>query len=406
MGTLAMRLLQGIGKWRDVAGLTCVNALFLGVVFLWLTVGGLIGKQLAPDPRLATVPISVYVAGAALGVVPASYLMRKWGRGSGFLLGALSGVTAGVAMGVAVYWGNFWLLTIAGLFVGFLSGFASYLRFAAMEVAPEGSAGTSASLVLGGGLLSAFLGPTAATFTQFLIAGRPFLGCSLAMIIVSALAAVAIRVTALPVPPPPAKRTANAAVGAPLGRGAFWIAVVGGAGGYALMTFLMNVTPLAMVDICSFSVQASSEVMEVHIVAMFLPFFFAGILIDRIGARAMIGSGFAIFMLSIVVLLTYPYFVNFAVALGLVGLGWSFTYLGGTTLLRASHTDSETAAAQGLNELAIDMSNLVASVAAGATLYGVGWRGFLLIAMALSLGLLGTFVLATLAGANPVRSTD
>ena len=54
-----------------------------------IAVNGLVGRQLAPSPTLATLTITGYVIGAALMTLPASQFMRRFGRRAGFMLGAV-----------------------------------------------------------------------------------------------------------------------------------------------------------------------------------------------------------------------------------------------------------------------------------------------------------------------------
>ena len=48
-----------------------------------ISLGGLVGQDLATDPALATLPVSIYNLGLALGTVPAAWIMRQYGRRSG-----------------------------------------------------------------------------------------------------------------------------------------------------------------------------------------------------------------------------------------------------------------------------------------------------------------------------------
>src|ERR1700744_1077952 len=58
--------------------------------------GALVGETLAPSKLLATLPVSLFVAGMAAATLPAGALARRFGRRMVFLLGALCGVLLGL----------------------------------------------------------------------------------------------------------------------------------------------------------------------------------------------------------------------------------------------------------------------------------------------------------------------
>ena len=83
-------------------------------------------------------------------------------------------------------------------------------------------------------------------------------------------------------------------------------------------------------------------------------------------------------------------FGNFAVNLILLGLGWNFGFIGGTTLLTDCYRPAERAKVQGLNDFAVFGTVAVASLTSGKLLYWFGWGSvniaiFPIVAVALSL---------------------
>jgi MFS family permease len=67
-------------------------------------------------------------------------------------------------------------------------------------------------------------------------------------------------------------------------------------------------------------------------------------------------------------------FSSFASALFLLGVGWNFLYVGGTTLLTTTYTAAETGRAQAVNDMTIFVVNLACSLSAGALLHRFGWH--------------------------------
>src|SRR5690606_11913572 len=92
---------QDRSMYQQVVLLSAAQALFQTVSVLVMTVGGLAGSQLAPEPWLATAPIASMFLGTATATVPASMWMARAGRKLGFIAGA----TAGVLGGLIAAWG-------------------------------------------------------------------------------------------------------------------------------------------------------------------------------------------------------------------------------------------------------------------------------------------------------------
>jgi MFS family permease len=121
------------------------------------------------------------------------------------------------------------------------------------------------------------------------------------------------------------------------------------------MNFLMVVTPLTMETIktVTFSHENIKLVIQWHVVGMFLPGFATGHLIKKFGVVRIIATGAAILLASIFVALSGLTINHFLVALALLGVGWNFTFTGGTILITEVHTLAERAKVQGTNDFLI-----------------------------------------------------
>jgi len=71
---------------RNLLLLFGAQMVFVSGNILLVTVGGIVGYQLTPDPGLATLPVALMVIGTALATVPAALIMQKFGRKAGFVL--------------------------------------------------------------------------------------------------------------------------------------------------------------------------------------------------------------------------------------------------------------------------------------------------------------------------------
>jgi MFS family permease len=150
------------------------------------------------------------------------------------------------------------------------------------------------------------------------------------------------------------------------------VAVISSMFGYAVMTLVMSATPLAMLA-CGYGFTDSATVIQVHIVAMFLPSFFTGSLIARVGVLPVIATGAVIELGCALVNLAGIDFMNFFIANALVGLGWNFTYVGGSTLLTRTYTASERARVQASHDFIVYATTAAAAASAGFLQQRAGW---------------------------------
>jgi len=115
-------------------------------------------------------------------------------------------------------------------------------------------------------------------------------------------------------------------------------------------------------------------VIQLHGLGMFLPSFFTGSLIARFGVLRIMLTGVVLFIAHILTTLTGTGFGSFASALVLLGVGWNFMYIGGTTLLTDTYNAAEKGRAQAINDMTIFDVGLTCSFSAGGLLQALGWQ--------------------------------
>lgn len=352
-----------IGR-RNVLLLAISQALMLSVIVMSMALGGILGSSLASDKGLATLPIAMMVIGTAMTSLPAAMLMRRFGRRSGFLIGASLGVAGSLLCVFALEHKSFPLFVAGHLLIGSYQGFASYYRFAAVEATEPSQASKAIAWVVAGGIVAAFLGPQLGQWGRDWVSGTFFMGSYLAQGALSVLAlGILSQVQLKPV------AVIHAINARPLleifSQPVLQVSILGAAIGYAVMAMVMTATPLAILG-CGLPGTNITPVIQWHVVGMFAPSFFTGSLIKRFGAPRIMQIGFALLLGHVLIALLGNEFLNFLSALILLGVGWNFAFIGGTALLTQTYQPSEQLKVQAINEF------LIFTLAAAATL-SAGW---------------------------------
>ncbi len=352
--------------------LVACQAMLFTVNSTLIAINGLSGLALAPIPALATLPVTCWIIGAALTTMRASLHMKQVGRRIGFMHGSSIGILGALICATALWLQSFWLLCAGMLVYGVSNAFGQYYRFAAADVSPQDFRATAVSLVLAGGLIGGVLGPTISRFTVDLLETR-FAGAYLALVAV-AIISIALQ-SRMRIPNPTAAE--QAASGRPLREIArqpkFIVAVTCGAIGYGVMNFVMVSSPIAM-EVCRHSYGSAAFVISSHVVAMFAPSFFTGALIKRLGVLTVLFAGALLNIGAILIALSGIAVANFWWALVMLGLGWNFLYIGGTTLLLDTYRPEERARAQGANEFVVFCMMAISSFTSGLIVTNGGWE--------------------------------
>lgn len=357
---------------KNVAVLAACQALLFTNNATLIALNGLVGFALAADKRLATLPVTGWVVGAALTTYFASLLMRRIGRRAGFTVGASVGIVGALVCSWAIYAGDFWLFCFGTVVFGAYNAFGQYYRFAAADAAPVDFRSKAISLVIAGGLVGGLVGPTLSRWTRGLLP-TDFLGAFLALIAMLVLVILVLRLLHIPPPHPDEAKEGGRPLAEIVRQPAYIVAVIGAGLGYGIMNLLMTATPLAM-GVCGHPYSATATVISWHVVAMFAPSFVTGDLIRRFGVLNVMMAGVALNFACVAIALAGVEVANFWFALVLLGVGWNFLFVGATTLITETYRPEERAKAQGANDLAIFLIMAVSSFASGVVLEARGWE--------------------------------
>lgn len=361
---------------RNALVLTGAQALGGANPAIVISLGGLVGTTLAPDPAMATLPIGLFNLGLAAGTLPAAMLMRRYGRRAGYVLGALLGALAGVVAAYGVYAGAFVLFCAGTMISGLYASYVQSYRFAAADGAAADLRPRVISWVMMGGLAAAVIGPQTVIWTRDLIPAAPFSASFVAQAMLALLALPVIALLRAPAPAP-AESDGSAPGARPLGEIArsprFVAAVAAGMVTYGLMSFVMTAAPVAMVA-CGHTVGEAALGIQWHVLAMFGPSFYTGRLIQRYGKIRVTAAGLLLTSAAAIVALSGLGLAHFWIALVLLGLGWNLGFIGATALVTDCYAPSERARVQGLNDFLVFGSVAVASFSSGQLLSAGGWE--------------------------------
>lgn len=362
---------------RNVYLLTGAQAVLGTMGPIVFSVGGVAGYQLlGADKSMATAPLTGFNIGVAIGAICVALLSRRLGRQAAFIVGALLGAAGGLLAAYALYRSDFWLFAISLLVTGLSGGFTQKLRFAAADASPGFYKPRAISWILAGGMVSAVLGPQLVIQTRDMLAPVFFAGAFLAVVPVCLVAIVFLSLLKLP-DQRPAVHAASTLPVRPLGEivltQRFLTGMVCGISTYALMTFMMTGAPIAMVVGCGFPQDMATLGIQWHVLAMFVPSFFTGMLISRFGAEKVVAAGLLILMACALVAHAGIALWNFWGALILLGLGWNFGFIGATAIVAASYRPHEADKVQGFHDIILFTAVALASFGSGKVLSAYGW---------------------------------
>ncbi|WP_270420950.1 MULTISPECIES: MFS transporter [Weeksellaceae] len=350
--------------------------MFQTASILVITLSGVVGLQMAPDKNLATLPLAMITVGTAGMMIPASLIIKKLGQRNAFMIGTLIGVLSGLVSWYGIVQNSFWLFSVGNMLIGAYQGFSQYYRFAAADAVPDNAKSKAISFVIAGGVVAAFAGPNLARFTQHLGA-VPYAYSYFSIILLSVVAlgvvsflklqkASAIQTNEVVTKGRPIKEIIK--------NKDTILAILASATAFAVMGMSMTVTPIAMHSV-GHSSDSSATVIQWHVLGMFLPSFFTGMLIQKFGVYRIIISGLAILFLYIIIALMGTGFAHFVSALFVVGLGWNFLFIGGSSLLTKVYRPEEKEKTQAFHDFTVFAVISIASFFAGSLFNYWGWNG-------------------------------
>ena len=379
---------------RNILILTSCQLISATGAIIMVTLGGIIGSRLATDPTLATLPVSIMVLCVAATAIPATVLMKRIGRRRGFALASISAMLATALAGAALTIESFALFIAAGASFGINMAFTQQYRYAAAESVDPEHAPRAISYVLLGAIGGALVGPELVKYGQFAVPAVQFLGTLLVLgclYILQSMLFLSLGPLRGEGPEKDAQptRPLTDVAKQPL----FIVAVLGGATAYGVMTFIMTATPLSMHVHDGFALEDTAQVIRSHVLGMYVPSLVAGNLIQRFGVVRIMSIGAVGLFGACLIGLQGQSYMHYWYALVLLGIGWNFLYVGGTTMVTLTYSIGERFRAQAVNEFSVFGMSAAASLLAGTIIHLYGWFTLVVVPLPLlAFTLLGLFL--------------
>ena len=379
----------------NIRYLLIAQALGFAMVPMLMLVAALIGQELSGSSQLATLPVAMMVIGTALGAMPMALLMQRFGRRPVLVAAALAMSAVLYLTSWTLLWQSFIGFCACLLLLGVGAAALQQFRFVAMESVIESLRPAATSALLLAGVLAANLGPQVALWAKdwgqveyqggFYCAS---LGFILVALVLSRLSETSLVDKELPLSDSDTDAPANeVAIEAAkpkaqplvelLSNTSFWLAVLAAAVGFALMSLIMTATPISMHH-HGFDLEETKWVIQSHISAMFLPSLITPWLIQRLGFKAVMAAGLVIYLLCIGIGFSGFEFAHYWSSLVLLGIGWNFLFVAGTSYLPQTYRPEMAFKAQALNDSLVFACQAAAALAAGWLLAVWGWQMLLL----------------------------
>ncbi|MBZ0309788.1 MAG: MFS transporter, partial [Anaerolineae bacterium] len=352
------------------------RGLFSAAQIACTTLLSIVAVDLSGSKQAAGIPSTISTFSWALVAFPMGILMDNYGRRNGLMMGYVAGVVGCLLGGIAIIQHSYGLLLLGVILLGISRSGSEQSRFIAAEIYPENRRGKIIGTIIFASTLGAIGGPALIapsgyfvhTYYDFPKEAGPWLFSAGLMAVTTLATFLLLRpdprdfkqaeetLERSELPPRPLKIILQSAQ--------VQVAIVAMLIGQFVMVLLMVITPLHMQN-HSHSLEAISVVFMAHTLGMFGLSNLTGYLIDRFGRVNMIIGGAVVLLLSATLAPLSSATLALVMALFLLGLGWNFCYIGGSSLLSDALTQSERGKTQGMNEAMVAFASGVASLSSG-----------------------------------------
>lgn len=350
------------------------------------TISSILGARLGGSPAWAGVPSAGYLLGSALAASAWGYVMEKYGRRIGITLGLFTGATGAFLAIISTNAGNLLGFLAGMLLMGMANAAVVLGRFAAAEVNPPDKRGKALASVVLGGTFGSVFGPLIIGPAGLLAKSYGMDELSGAFVITLGLFVLAMIIVAIALRPDPREVGRELAKlypesgGLDTARSAWEIlrqpkaftALMAMILGQVVMVAVMVITSLHMKN-HNHMLSDISTVISAHTFGMYAFSVVSGWLADKWGRAQVILVGALVLVLSCLTAPISPEVLPLSVSLFLLGLGWNFCFVGGSTLLADQLSPAERARTQGINDLLVGFASASASLSSGIVFASLGY---------------------------------
>ena len=336
--------------------------------------GGIITSKIMLKDSLATLPMTLMIIGIALSAPIASKLMSIWGRKKGFIFSSFLSTFALLLCSLSIYNQDFIIFALGNFLIGSSQAFSNQYRFAASESVSKEYIPRSISIILLLGIISALLSTNFSEYFKDYFPDYLFLG---SYIFLSITAIIPIFILLFYEDDENIKNKSKLqykTIISLLKNIKILQSIISAGFGYFIMAIIMTATPLHMHLVNNFTLFQTSIVIQFHVIGMFLPSLFSGDLVKKFGNTNIIYSGVIILFMSIIINTSFDFYYSYLVGLILLGIGWNFLFVSGSSLLVVSYEEKDKFTAQGLNDFIVFSTQGIGALSAGFLLYYSNWK--------------------------------
>ena len=351
-------------------------------------VASIIGVQLTKETTLAGLPSAVYQSGSAVTAYIWGLVMDRLGRRAGLVLGSASGIFGALLAIIAIASGSFAIFLVSMVFLGASNSAVQLSRFVAAEVnLPEARGRAIANVVLGGsvGAILSYVLVSPLGESMKSLGWDQFTAPFFLALIMFMLSVIVLSSALRPEPreigrelgrlyPGP---SGNAGTVRPLPEilrmPAVMTAMTAMILGQFVMVLVMVITSVHMQQ-HAHNLSDITLVISLHTIGMYAFSVFSGRLADRWGRGPVIIMGALGLAFASIGATLSPDVFPLAASLFLLGLGWNFCFVGGSSLLADQLSHAERARTQGFNDLLLGAAAALGSISSGLIFSAVGYN--------------------------------
>ncbi len=336
--------------------------------------GGIITSKIMLKDSLATLPMTLMIIGIALSAPIASKLMSIWGRKKGFIFSSFLSTFALLLCSLSIYNQDFIIFAVGNFLIGSSQAFSNQYRFAASESVSKEYIPRSISIILLLGIISALLSTNFSEYFKDYFPDYLFLGSYIFLSITAIIPIFILLFYEDNINIKNKSKFQYKTIVYLLKNIKILQSIVSAGFGYFTMAIIMTATPLHMHLVNNFTLFQTSIVIQFHVIGMFLPSLFSGDLVKKFGNTNIIYSGVIILFMSIIINTSFDFYYSYLVGLILLGIGWNFLFVSGSSLLVVSYEEKDKFTAQGLNDFIVFSTQGIGALSAGFLLYYSNWK--------------------------------